>query len=115
MSEDELERLMRELRRQYVAESAPRLRELRDQLERVPGDPVPALEALRRLFHRLAGSGGSYGFPRVTLESRRGEQLAEDLLRSRSSPTPAEITQLRELVDRVEASFEQARQASLEG
>jgi HPt (histidine-containing phosphotransfer) domain-containing protein len=115
MSEDELERLMRELRRQYLAEASDRLRELRDELERVPANPLGSLQSLRRLFHRLAGSGGSYGLPRVTEESRRGEQLADQLLRSGTNPTPAQISQLRERVDQVEVAFGLARQARAEG
>jgi HPt (histidine-containing phosphotransfer) domain-containing protein len=44
---------------------------------------VPALESLRRLLHKIAGSAGTYGFPDLTRSARRLEQ---DVLAAVAAP-----------------------------
>ena len=52
----------RELQREYLDELPKMFAELRSDIDSFrQGQPV--LPALRTGFHRLAGSGGSYGFP----------------------------------------------------
>ena len=52
-----------------------RYEDLRKDLAAFRSGEADALESLRQRFHRLAGSGGSYGFPRVTEIARAMEQL----------------------------------------
>jgi len=76
---DPLEAAMRSLRAEYLAESPERVRELSAALGRLRVKDPTALEELQRLFHRLAGSGGSYGFPEVTDRSRAAEHAVAAL------------------------------------
>jgi diguanylate cyclase (GGDEF)-like protein len=64
---------MLELQHEYIREAPARLAELRKDLAAFRAGEPDALESLRQRFHRLAGSGGSYGFPRVTEVSRAME------------------------------------------
>lgn len=67
---------MAELRRQFAASAEGKLREMRallDALERDPHDAA-SLAALERQFHRLAGMGGTYGYPRVSELGDEGER-----------------------------------------
>ncbi|HEY4099730.1 MAG TPA: diguanylate cyclase [Gemmatimonadales bacterium] len=61
------------LRRDYLRDAPERLAELRKDLAAFRAGEPDALESLRQRFHRLAGSGGSYGFPRVTVVAREME------------------------------------------
>lgn len=61
------------LQREYLADAPARLADLHKDLAAFRMGEPDALESLRRRFHQLAGSGGSYGFPRVTEISRAME------------------------------------------
>ncbi|MGD0483203.1 MAG: Hpt domain-containing protein [Gemmatimonadales bacterium] len=84
-AQDSLEAAMHTLRAEYLAESPERVRELSAALGRLRVKDATALADLQRHFHRLAGSGGSYGFPLVTDRSRAGE-LAVSLLAREGRP-----------------------------
>jgi HPt (histidine-containing phosphotransfer) domain-containing protein len=73
---DPLEVAMRPLRAEYLYEAPERIRDLSAALGRLRAGNAAALEDLERLFHRLAGSGGSYGFPAITEHSRAAEHAA---------------------------------------
>ncbi|MBK6493658.1 MAG: diguanylate cyclase [Gemmatimonadetes bacterium] len=64
---------MLELQHEYIREAPARLAELRKDVAAFRAGEPDALESLRQRFHRLAGSGGSYGFQRVTDVSRAME------------------------------------------
>ena len=64
---------MLELQHEYIREAPARLAELRKDLAAFRAGEPDALESLRQRFHRLAGSGGSYGFQRVTDVARAME------------------------------------------
>jgi chemotaxis protein histidine kinase CheA len=106
-----LQAILRELRRQYLAESEARLGELRDDLTRLRRHEPDALEQLRRRLHKLAGSGGSYGLPGVTDASRAGERAAQHLLEAGTPPSEADVAELEALVRQVTAAFAEARRA----
>lgn len=73
--DDLLAQQLRQLRREYLRDSDQRVDELRRLRARLAAEQPAALAALRQAFHRLAGSGGSYGFPDVSSLSREGERL----------------------------------------
>jgi len=110
-SDANLDALLRQLRVQYVADSDDRVAELRDSLARVESGEQPALDELRRRFHKLAGSGGSYGLPDVTDRSRAGEQAAVGLLQAGAPPGVGAIAALRAHVEAVAGAFAAAKQA----
>lgn len=64
-----------DLQREYLAQLPDRLAELRADLAAfAAGDPA-ASASLRTRLHRLAGSGGSYGFPEISATAREMEYL----------------------------------------
>lgn len=86
----------RELQREYLEEVPKAFAELRALIESLRnGDPV--LPALKIGFHRLAGSGGSYGFPEISQIARAAEQLAS------SESSPDQAVGLEEAVRQLEA------------
>jgi diguanylate cyclase (GGDEF)-like protein len=98
----------RELQREYLDELPRMLAELRSDIESFrKGDKV--LPALRTGFHRLAGSGGSYGFPEISEISRAAERLVM------TDPPPAQAAKLEEAIKRLEAVHSVARARFLAG
>jgi len=108
-AEDPLEQQLRALRREYLSDSAERVAELRQVRARLAGGEHAALAAMRQAFHRLAGSGGSYGFPLVSSNSREGERLVQTLIDAGATPGAATCAALDACIDGVAAAFEDAR------
>ena len=71
---DDLEKVLAALRREYIADGPARLAELRKDLAAFMAGEPDAAESLKSRFHRLAGSGGSYGFEEISVISREVEQ-----------------------------------------
>lgn len=91
---------MAELRAEYVAEAPGRLTGLQERLDRLAAAPDDAalLHELRAGFHGLAGSGTTYGFPRVSALGAEGERIC--LGGHRGRPVSAErLAHLRAIVD----------------
>lgn len=106
--DDRLAQQLRALRREYLADSTQRVDELRRLLARLSSGERAALPDLRQAFHRLAGSGGSYGFPSVSARSREGERLAVRLGTTETAIAPADLESLRTCVDGVAQAFAEA-------
>ncbi len=70
--------IFQELRREYLSEAPARLGELRKDLAAACAGEADAVASLKTRFHRLAGSGGSYGFPDITTASREAERWLAD-------------------------------------
>lgn len=84
-----------ELQREYLQELPKAFAELRSLIESYRrGDP--ALPALKTGFHRLAGSGGSYGFPEISEIARAAEQLAA------TEPSPEQAARLEQALRQLE-------------
>ena len=65
------------LRAEYLAEAPGRLARGNEALARLEAGQREAAADLRRVFHGFAGSGSTYGFPRVTELGLQGEALAD--------------------------------------
>ena len=76
-----LEAAMRPLRAEYLYEAPERIRELSSALGRLRAGDASAFDDLERYYHRLAGSGGSYGFPDITERGRAAERAVRRLAR----------------------------------
>lgn len=102
---DPLNDALAELRREYLFEAPGRLAELRKDVAAFRAGEGDALTSLIRRFHRLAGSGGSYGFPDISEIARGGERWLKT-----DQPASSEVnaTRLEELVDRLAAAFDAA-------
>ncbi|MBK8005035.1 MAG: diguanylate cyclase [Gemmatimonadetes bacterium] len=102
---DALHDALAELRREYLAEVPARLAELRKDVAAFRAGEADAAQSLVRRFHRLAGSGGSYGFPEVRESSREGERWLKEEQPKSSEPN---AQKLEDMIDRLAASFDTA-------
>jgi diguanylate cyclase (GGDEF)-like protein len=106
LTDEPLDESLLELQREYIREAPARISELRKDLAAFRNGEPNALESLRQRFHRLAGSGGSYGLPRVTEIAR----AMEHRILTPPAPTPQDaglfdtaIADLRTAFDEVAA------------
>jgi diguanylate cyclase (GGDEF)-like protein len=104
---EKVDQFVREVAREYLAEAPARLGELRKDLAALRAGEPGAAESLMGRFHRLAGSGGSYGFPDITAASRDAEQW----LTAHSVPDAAGFALLAVAIGRVAAAFDAAARA----
>jgi len=106
----DLDEGFRELQAEYLAEVPKRLTELGEDLVAIGAGDLEAPDALARKFHQLAGSGGSYGFPEISLVAREAEQFIR-----RNPPWNADnIKRLDEALERLAAVVAQATGSSEE-
>ena len=66
-----------ELRREFLAEAEAKAREIQASVG--DGRSPQSIERLTYLAHQLKGSGGSYGFERISAEAAELEKAAERL------------------------------------
>jgi hypothetical protein len=71
---DAVDDAFRELRIEYLASLPDRLEELRADVARLRSGLPDAGPALKVRLHRLAGSGGSYGFLQLSSLAREAER-----------------------------------------
>ncbi len=100
---DPLDEAMLGLQREYLTEFPERLEELRSDIAAFRALRPEAAASLRTRFHRLAGSGGSYGFPEISVVAREMEQWMA------TKPAPGESPRLDAAVDRLATLFRQAQ------
>lgn len=110
---DPLEAGMKVLRAEYLADAPERVRELSGALGRLRAHDHSALGDLQLYFHRLAGSGGSYGFPEITSRSRAAEHAVAALAREGRTLGRPDFSTLEQHVLAVAQAF-QAAQRSVE-
>jgi diguanylate cyclase (GGDEF)-like protein len=103
MTDDPLDSAMLELQREYLAEFPERIDELRTDIAAFRALRPEAAASLKTRFHRLAGSGGSYGFPEISVVAREMEDWMA------GKPAPGEAPRLDEAVDRLAILFRQAQ------
>src|SRR5690606_20703624 len=106
---DHFEKVYDQLRREYLAGADARLAELRAEVESLRAGDREAASRLRARLHRLAGSGGSHGFPEISSAARE----AEVMLRERGAG-PADADALDDVVDRLAVAFSEA-ESSMRG
>jgi HPt (histidine-containing phosphotransfer) domain-containing protein len=92
---------LRELRREYRAEGPARVTELAAAFRALSRGEESAEVTLAMLCHRLAGSGGAYGFPDVSIAARAMEQL----LRSEPHWTPERLAEVEDGIRRIAEAF----------
>ena len=82
------------LQQEYLASLPARLEELRSDLARLRSGDPEATAALEVRLHRLAGSGGSYGFVHLSSIAREAERWL-------ANKEGGELDQLEEIVARL--------------
>jgi len=112
---DPLADALHELRAIYLGEAPERVRELSAALGRLRLGQPDALNDLHLYFHRLAGSGGSYGFPDITDCSRSAEHAVQRLVSSRRAVENADLAGLEQYVLDLAAAFAAAQRAFDQG
>ncbi|HEU4570658.1 MAG TPA: diguanylate cyclase [Gemmatimonadales bacterium] len=101
---DPLADALAQLRRDYLTEAPARVVELHKDYDAVLAGEPGAARSLKGRFHRLAGSGGSYGFPEVSDVARRAELW---LAAHEDDPAQAAVV-LGPLLDELEGAFRRA-------
>lgn len=107
-ADDTFARQLQELRREYLADSPKRVVELRALSSRLARGDLGALADCRQAFHRLAGSGGSYGFPLVSTLSREAEHLVLRLATAGPSLQSGDLEAIDAYIAGVARAFEEA-------
>jgi len=102
---DSVDRAFQELRREYLASLPARLDELRSDVAGFRAGMPEAAASLQTRLHRLAGSGGSYGFSELSTAAREAEHWLA------AHPLPAESARLDVLLDRLIAAAGRAEEA----
>lgn len=86
-----------ELKREFLAEAEEKVREIASRLE---GErTAETLDRLAYLAHQLKGSGGSYGYQRISTDAAEIEQAVEDLAAGKTEVTATiaqHVTALRD-------------------
>jgi HPt (histidine-containing phosphotransfer) domain-containing protein len=95
---DPLDRAFQELRREYLATMPARLDELRSDIGLYRAGTPDAAASLRARLHRLAGSGGSYGFSALSRIARDAEHWLA------AHPSPDDTSGLDSLLERLAAA-----------
>lgn len=104
---DDADDFLLALRREYLAEAPARLGELRKDLAALRVGEEGAEQSLRTRFHRLAGSGGSYGFLDVTEIAREAEHWLVD----HPAADPLDTEPLSDAISRLTEVFDREGQA----
>lgn len=93
-----------ELQLEYLAELPVRLEELRLDAEAFRKGHAGATASLKTRFHRLAGSGGSYGFPDISEVARATERWLGE------NPPSAEAARIDDAIERLSTILRRSRQ-----
>ena len=107
--DDPLAAALRALRVGYLADAPLKIAELWSAFDRMQNGDAGGATTLRTLVHRLAGSGGAYGVPDVTVQARLAEQAIDRISTSRTGTFAAELAVLRTHLTGVADAFDQAR------
>lgn len=104
---EEWEATIAHLRTQYLVSALERLDTIErslDVLDRNPSD-TEALRAMARAYHKLAGSGGTYGFPKISELGFRGEVECTHLAERGSAPNENVLRLLRSILSELKVEF----------
>jgi diguanylate cyclase (GGDEF)-like protein len=107
LTDTTIDDFFQQLRREYLAEAPARVGELRKDLAALRVGEPDAGESLKTRFHRLAGSGGSYGFPPISVAAREAERW----LMTSPAPDGEGLGWLDQAIARVAAAFDDAARA----
>lgn len=94
---------LNELKREFLDEAREKVVEMQSALDRVA--VRESLERLAYLAHQLKGSGGSYGYQRISADAAELEKVVESIDGNGSSATQEEkiqqyVLNLRTEIDR---------------
>jgi hypothetical protein len=95
------------LREKFARKALEKLDLLDQNLSRLAAEPGDAetLDRAMRLFHSLAGSGATYGFPEVSRAAGDAEALCDEIAAARRGATEAEIALMRSGFEAIRRAF----------
>jgi diguanylate cyclase (GGDEF)-like protein len=99
---DPMERAFQDLRRDYLGSFAARLDELRSDVSAFRAGSGEAAASLGVKLHRLAGSGGSYGFLELSRIAREAERWLA------THPSPAQSGEMDSIIEQLTAAVKSA-------
>jgi hypothetical protein len=101
------------LREKFVRNALEKLDLLDQNLSRLAAEPgnTETLDRAMRLFHSLAGSGATYGFPEVSHSAGAAESLCDEIAAARRGVTEAEIASMRSGVEVIRRAFGEDEQS----
>jgi HPt (histidine-containing phosphotransfer) domain-containing protein len=101
------------LREKFVRNALEKLELLDQNLSRLAAEPgdTQTLDRAMRLFHSLAGSGATYGFPEVSRSAGAAESLCDEIAAARRGVTEAEIASMRSGVEAIRRAFGEDEQS----
>lgn len=99
---DPTEHAFRELQREYLSSMPARLDTLRSDIAEFRAGHRSAVDSLKTGLHRLAGSGGSYGFLELSSIAREAERWLD------RNPSADEADQLTAIIDRLATAADAA-------
>ena len=67
------------------------------------------MQELKRHFHRLAGTGLTFGFAELSALASQGEELVDERLRAAQTTSPEDLTRYRTLIDALDNGFAGAK------
>jgi HPt (histidine-containing phosphotransfer) domain-containing protein len=105
-SDKQFDDMYQQLRREYLAEADEWLAELRADAAAFAAGDAAAVASLKTRFHRLAGSGGSYGFPDIGRLARE----AELWIAREPHPDAAAQVRLTETIRQLAVEFGRSRE-----
>ena len=99
---DPMDRAFQDLRREYLGSIPARLDELRSDVSAFRAGSGEAAASLGTTLHRLAGSGGSYGFLELSRIAREAERWLA------THPLPAQAGEMDALLEQLMAAVKSA-------
>jgi HPt (histidine-containing phosphotransfer) domain-containing protein len=96
---------LNELKREFLDEAREKVVEMQSALERVP--ERDSLDRLAYLAHQLKGSGGSYGYQRISTDAAELEKVVESLA-ERDGGDSAEEAKIQQCVLNLQNEIDRA-------
>lgn len=111
MPEHAHERQLKALRQQYLDKLPKQLHEIQaawEHLQHVNWD-IKKLDSLKQACHRLAGSGGSYGFAEISQHAREADEKLSGI---QAQANPTQRKEINRLIAKLALAIENANQSS---
>lgn len=104
---ESLEQILNDLRKNYIAAWPDKRKRMFSHLgnARNGQKAQDAVTGLRMEFHRIAGTGATYGFPEVTRLGRQAESYAERLIKGQEPISSEVLTKFEGFIVSLDQSF----------
>ncbi len=109
---DSMNESLEALRKEYLERMTGTIEELKTlQQSASRGSEAAPFGELRQAFHRLAGSGATYGYPVITDTGRAAETYLDALLESADAPPLDAASRIADFIQGLEKAHAEARRS----